>query len=56
MWKVGPFTFRDQIVILRVLAEESQEVDRLFGQLKQDVKREWAQEDVLIVAREVSAI
>ena len=56
MWKVGPFTFRDQIVILRVLAEESREVDRFFGQLKQDVKREWAQEDVLIVAREVSAI
>ena len=56
MWKVGSFTFRDRIVILRVLAEESASVDRFFGQLKQDIKHDWAQEDVLIVAREVSAI
>jgi hypothetical protein len=56
MWKVGRFTFRDRIVILRVLAGEAPKADRFFGQLKTDIKREWDQEDVLIVAREVAAL
>jgi hypothetical protein len=56
VWKVGAFTFRDRIVILRVLAENSANAAHFFAQLKQDLKRDWAQEDVLIVAREVCAI
>src|SRR4051812_17722420 len=56
MWKVGAFTFRDQIVILRVLAAESGKANEFFSQLKQDLKRDWDQEDVLIVARDVVAL
>jgi len=56
LWKVGSITFRDQIVILRVLAGDSSEADRFFLKLKEDLKREWSQEDVLIVTRNVSAV
>ncbi len=56
MWKVGSFTFRDRIVILRVLAEQSEKAARFFGGLKEDLKREWAQQDVLIVMRDVATV
>jgi len=56
MWKIGSLTFRDRIVILRVLASDSTKADQFFGRLKADIKRDWDQEDVLIVARDVSAL
>jgi hypothetical protein len=56
LWKVGTHTFRDQIVILRVLAGDSSEADTFFLQLKEDFRREWQQSDVLIVTRTVSAV
>lgn len=56
LWKVGSFTFRDRIVILRVLSQDRAKARRFFAQLKEDLKRDWAQNDVLIVAREVAAV
>jgi len=56
LWKVGSFTFRDQIVILRVLSHDRAKAKKFFAQLKEDLKRDWAQNDVLIVAREVAAV
>ena len=56
LWTVGAHTFRDQIVILRVLAGDSSKADAFFLQLKEDFKREWEQSDVLIVTRNVSAV
>ena len=56
LWRVGAYTFRDKIVILRVLAGDSSQADQFFIGLKEDMKREWAQEDVLIVTRTVSAV
>jgi hypothetical protein len=56
LWKMGPFMFRDRIVILRVLAPDHAKADEFFRRLKQDLKQDWAQNDVLIVAREVSAV
>jgi hypothetical protein len=55
-WKVGSFTFRDRIVILRVLAVDRARADQFFRQLKGDLKKDWMQNDVLIIAREVSAV
>jgi hypothetical protein len=55
-WKVGSFTFRDRIVILRVLATDRARADQFFLQLKDDLKKDWVQNDVLIIAREVSAV
>jgi hypothetical protein len=56
LWRVGAFTFRDKIVILRVLAIDLPKAERFFCELKRHLKREWQQQDVLIVAREVSAV
>ena len=56
LWKVGSFTFRDQIVILRVLSHDRAKAEKFFTQLKEDLKRDWAQNDVLIVKREVAAV
>jgi len=56
LWKVGAYTFRDRIVILRVLAADSEKADAFFAQLKADLKNDWGQNDVLIIARDVSAL
>ena len=56
VWKVGAFTFRDKIVLLRVLANETAAAEAFLAALKEDIRREWDQADVLIVAREVTAV
>lgn len=55
-WKVGKFTFRDRVVILRVLAANSTKAKAFFSQLKARMKSEWDQTDVLIVERQVKVI
>ena len=56
LWKVGAFTFRDKIVILRVLTTEPDKAAAFFAELKKEMQRNWAQEDVLIVVRDVEAV
>jgi hypothetical protein len=56
LWKVGHFTFRDKIVILRVLASDLSKAERFFSCLKEELKKEWQQEDVLIIARDVTTL
>ncbi len=56
LWKVGNFTFRDHVVILRVLSEDYVKAERFFARLKVELKREWQQEDVLIVSRNVRTL
>lgn len=56
VWKVGPFTFRDKIVIMRVLTSDPLKAQMFFAQLKKEMKQTWAQEDVLIVVRDVKAV
>jgi hypothetical protein len=56
VWKVGAHTFRDQIVIFRVLSNDFADAARFFAELKEDLKRDWEQQDVLIVSRHVAAV
>jgi hypothetical protein len=56
LWKVGGFTFRDKIVILRVLASDRLQAQTFFADLKREMQQAWPQEDVLIVVRDVSTI
>lgn len=56
LWKIGSITFRDQVVILRVLASETGKAEDYFRQLKESLRDEWEQKDFLIVAREVSTL
>jgi hypothetical protein len=56
VWKVGTHTFRDRIVILRVLASDFHKAEAFFSKLKEDIKHDWEQQDVLIVTRSVTAV
>ena len=56
VWKVGAFTFRDRIVILRVIASERAKAEAFLVHLKGEIRREWEQADVLIVSREIDTI
>jgi hypothetical protein len=56
LWKVGGFTFRDKIVILRVLAADPLKAQMFFAQIKKEMKQTWDQEDILIVARDVKPV
>jgi hypothetical protein len=55
-WKIGAHTFRDRIVIFRVLASDSAHAEQFFAQLKEDLERDWNQQDVLVIAREVALL
>ena len=56
MWKVGRFTYRDNIVIMRVLAPGEEDATEFFAELKKHLEKEWAQEEVLVVRRSVQLI
>ncbi len=53
VWKLGGRTFRDKIVILRVLADDPARAREFFGNLKIELQRVLEQTDVLVVEREV---
>jgi hypothetical protein len=51
-WQMGDVTYRDEIVIYRVLARRAAAARRFLAQLKQRLKREFKQEEILIVERD----
>src|SRR3981081_2370544 len=54
--KIGEHTFRDRIEIVRVLASDDEAAQEYFAQLKEDLNRDWGQQDFLIVRRQVTAV
>jgi hypothetical protein len=55
-WQMGSVTFRDQIVIFRVLSANVRKARRFFTTLKQELKTELEQEEILIVERDVETL
>jgi hypothetical protein len=55
-WKLGDITYRDEIVIFRVLASNSRHARRFLRSLKEHLKAEFAQEEILIVERDVDTL
>jgi hypothetical protein len=55
-WKMGDVTYRDEIVIYRVLAPKPRAARRFLTQLKQELKRAFRQEEILIVERAVGRL
>ena len=55
-WKLGDVTYRDEIVIYRVLAGDSRRARRFLRTLKDKLKAEFVQEEILIVERDVDAL
>lgn len=54
LWKIGRVIFFDEIVILRVLSEKT--LPSFWKRLKRDLQREWNQQEVLIITRDVSVV
>ena len=55
-WRTGGVTYRDEIVIFRILAADAPEARQFLSHLKEDLKREFSQEEILIVERDVETL
>jgi hypothetical protein len=55
-WKMAGLTFRDEIVIYRVLSSNARSSRRFFAELKAELKRDLKQQEILIVEREIQTI
>jgi hypothetical protein len=55
-WTLAGITYRDEIVIYRVITPDEQEARRFLSDLKERLKTEFRQEDILIVEREVETL
>ncbi len=53
IWKLGGKTFRDRIVILRVLADDPARGREFFSNFKVELQRVLEQADILVIEREV---
>jgi hypothetical protein len=51
-WKMGGVLFRDKIDIFRVFAANVRQARRCFRQLKEDLKADLEQEEILVVEKE----
>jgi hypothetical protein len=56
LWRFGGITYRDQIVILRVLADDDAATRRFFAEFRGVLERELGQAEILIVERRVSLV
>ncbi len=55
-WKMGDVTYRDEIVILRVIGSNQKSARKFLRDLKQELKQEFRQEEILIIERDVSTL
>lgn len=55
-WTFGNVTYRDEIVIYRVISGKPKAARRFFAQLKTDLKRDLQQEEILIVEKDADLL
>lgn len=55
-WKMGDVTYREEIVIYRVLATKPRAARRFLARLKEGLKKSLRQEEILIVERTVGTL
>jgi len=55
-WKFGGVTYRDEIVIYRVFATSVAPARRFLRKLKEELKKELKQEEILIVEKEADLL
>ncbi len=53
---MGEVTFRDQIVIFRVLSSNVRDARRFFRTLKVELKTKLEQEEILVVEKDVETL
>lgn len=55
-WKFGNITYRDQIVIYRVISQDAATSREFLSNLKVRLKRDLRQEEILIIEREIGLL
>jgi hypothetical protein len=55
-WKFGGMTYRDEIVIYRVITRDADKSREFLARLKGQLIQEFEQEEILIVEREVGLL
>lgn len=55
-WRVGGVTYRDEILIFRVLSSRVRAGRRFLARLKGELKKDLKQEEILIVERDVRTL
>jgi hypothetical protein len=55
-WRMGDVTYRDEIVTFRVIAANQRTARRFLRQLKEELKRDLEQEEILIIERDVETL
>jgi hypothetical protein len=55
-WKMGDVTYRDKIVIFRVIADKVRSARRYLVKLKEQLKLELDQEEILIIERDIETL
>jgi len=56
LWTMAGITYRDEIVIYRVITSDAQEARRFWSELKERLQQELQQEEILIVERDVETL
>ena len=56
LWKFGNMTYRDDIVIYRVISQNRATSRDFLANLKNHLKKEFHQEELLIIEREISLL
>ncbi len=56
LWRMDDVVYRDEVVIYRVITSNEAPARRFFELLKQQLKRELDQEEILIVERDVRTL
>jgi hypothetical protein len=55
-WKFGDITYRDEIVIYRIISQDAPASRQYLSDLKGHLKREFNQLDILIIERDVGLL
>jgi hypothetical protein len=55
-WKAGNVLFRDKIVIFRVLSDKPRAARKFLTNLKEQLKKDFDQEEILIVEKDANVL
>jgi hypothetical protein len=55
-WRFGDITYRDEIVIFRVISREASGSRAFLAEPKEDLRKEFRQEEILIIEREIGLL
>ena len=56
VWRLAGVTYRDEIVIYRVIGDASNRSRRFLERLKEQLKTDFQQEEILVVQRDVETL